>query len=259
MLQYIFSLLFEGAGPYIWFTVGGHSLSVHAHGPAMRIRAGYRAVGFDMDGTLLDTKVDYARMAEIVLDEMVRIGVPEEAVDRSGGYKFNVDSGTRWLVSRGREADVFEVNRRASKAARDVEMEHVESARPFPGAVELIAALRAQGLRVGVLTRGCREYAARALEVSGVSGMLDHVVARDDYPEEEAKPSPIAMEHLAHGLGVSADEILYLGDHSFDRMCAKDSGAGFIGVLSGTYTKEDWDSVGETRVIESVADLMEFI
>ena len=50
----------------------------------MRIDTRYRAVGFDMDGTLLDTRVDYRRMTEIVLDEMKRMGVPESAIDRSG-------------------------------------------------------------------------------------------------------------------------------------------------------------------------------
>lgn len=225
----------------------------------MRIRERYKAVGFDMDGTLLDTRVDYKRMTEIVLDEMERIGVPESAIDRSGGYKFNIDSGVEWLISNGRRSDVFEVNRRVSGAARDVEMEHVDKAVPFPGAVELIRALRSQDIRVGVLTRGCREYADGALSVSGVIDLLDHVVARDDHPEEEAKPSPIAMEHLAHGLGVSPEDILFVGDHSFDLICAKESGAGFVGVLSGTYGRSDWERIGETRVIDTVADLIEFL
>ena len=225
----------------------------------MRIRERYKAVGFDMDGTLLDTRVDYQRMTEIVLDEMERIGVPDNAIDRSGGYKFNIDSGVEWLRSNGRGSDIFEINRRVSRAARDVEMEHVDKAVPFPGAVELIRALRSQDIRVGVLTRGCREYADGALSVSGVIDLLDHVVARDDHPEEEAKPSPVAMEHLAHGLGVSPEDILFVGDHSFDMICAKESGAGFVGVLSGTYGRMDWEKIGETRIIDTVADLIEFL
>ncbi|MDD4185346.1 MAG: HAD family hydrolase [Candidatus Methanomethylophilaceae archaeon] len=225
----------------------------------MRIRERYKAVGFDMDGTLLDTRVDYQRMTEIVLDEMERIGVPDNAIDRSGGYKFNIDSGVEWLRSNGRGSDIFEINRRVSRAARDVEMEHVDKAVPFPGAVELIRALRSQDIRVGVLTRGCREYADGALSVSGVIDLLDHVVARDDHPEEEAKPSPVAMEHLAHGLGVSPEDILFVGDHSFDMICAKESGAGFVGVLSGTYGRGDWEKIGETRIIDTVADLIEFL
>jgi len=225
----------------------------------MRIRTGYRAVGFDMDGTLLDTRVDYRRMTDLVLDEMMKAGVPEEVIDRSGGYKFNIDSGVEWLRSNRRGSELFEINRRIAGVARDIEMEHVDKAAPFPGAVDLLKALRAHGIRVGVLTRGCREYADGALSVSGVADLLDHVVARDDYPEEEAKPSPAAMEHLARGLGVSPEEILFVGDHSFDRICAKESGAGFVGVLSGTYGPEDWEKAGETRIIDTVADLLEFL
>ena len=63
----------------------------------MDIDTRYKAVCFDMDGTLLDTNVDYERMSNVIFDEMVRIGVPEEVIDRSEGYKFNLDSGVNYL------------------------------------------------------------------------------------------------------------------------------------------------------------------
>ena len=43
----------------------------------MDIDTRYKAVCFDMDGTLLDTKVDYEKMSNVIFDEMVGIGVPE--------------------------------------------------------------------------------------------------------------------------------------------------------------------------------------
>ena len=42
-------------------------------------------------------------------------------------------------------------------------------------------------------------------------------------------------------------------------ICAKESGAGFVGVLSGTYGRRDWEKIGETRIIDTVADLIEFL
>ena len=63
----------------------------------------FKAVAFDMDGTLLDTKVDYVKMSNLLFDEMVRIGVPEKVLDRTEGSKFNIDSGIRKKNKNGRK------------------------------------------------------------------------------------------------------------------------------------------------------------
>ena len=220
----------------------------------MDIDPRYKAVCFDMDGTLLNTKVDYEKMSNVIFDEMVRIGVPEEAIDRSEGYKFNLDSGIDYLVSHGREDDVYAIGVRVAKIARDVEMERVDEARPFPKADLLLKALHGNGLKTGLLTRGCREYAEAALDVCGISGLLDGVVARDDYPESEAKPSPKAMEHMAEQLSVRPDEILFFGDHTFDYQCARDSGSGFVAVLTGTFTYDDWKGIDGIEIYDSIGD-----
>ena len=223
----------------------------------MKIDRRYKAVCFDMDGTLLDTKVDYQRMSDMIFDEMLKLGVPESIIDRSEGYKFNIDSGVQYLLSKGMEKEIYEVGERVHKYARDIEMEKVGEARPFLHSADLLDRIHAMGLRTGVLTRGCREYAVAAMTQCGVIDLVDGIVARDDYPESEAKPSPVAMEHMAERIGVRPEEILYFGDHVFDYKCARDAGSGFIGVLTGTFGKEDWEELGITDVYGSVSDFYE--
>ena len=70
----------------------------------MRLDPGCRAVCFDMDGTLLDTKVDYSRMTELILNGLRGYGVPEELLDPKGGYKLNIDKAFTWMYeNRDRE------------------------------------------------------------------------------------------------------------------------------------------------------------
>lgn len=216
----------------------------------------YRAICFDMDGTLLLTKVDYVKMSNLVFDVFEELGVPESAINRNDGYKFNIEGGCKWLIDNGRSADLYTIQGRISNLARDVEMEFVDEAKPVPGISEILFKLREMGYKIGVLTRGCREYAETALKVCEVYSLLDGIVARDDYPEEEAKPAPIAMKHMADDLGVRPEEILFFGDHTFDYNCAVDSGAGFIGVLTGTLDREDWFRLDENMtVFEDVSEL----
>jgi phosphoglycolate phosphatase len=220
----------------------------------------YLAVAFDMDGTLLNTQVDYGRMSDLLFDEMVRMGVPESVLDRSGGSKFNIESGTQYLIRLGRENDLYDMQVRVNAAAQNIEMENVHQARPFPGALEVLQLIRSQGLPVGVLTRGSRRYATTALENAGILHLIDALVCRDDHPEKDAKPSPAAMGHMATLLRTDCTDILYLGDHRFDHDCAVGSGAAFMAVLTGTYDEEDWKMLGNGfPIIASIADLPRYL
>ncbi len=86
-------------------------------------------------------------------------------------------------------------------------------------------------------------------------------MARDDYPREEAKPNPLAMEHFSSKLGVKPEEVLYVGDGPTDWMTAENSGSQFIGVTSGHTDLTRWRKVaGEDAVIiPSIADLKQFL
>ena len=220
----------------------------------MRIDPRYKAVCFDMDGTLLDTKVDYQKMSDLIFDEMVAIGVPEDVIDRREGYKFNIESGVNYMASVGRLDEVYAIGDKIAKVARDTEMERVDEAKPFPKAEILLKKIREMGLKTGLLTRGCREYAEAAVKICHVDDLLDSIVARDDYPESEAKPSPKAMEHMADAIGVKPSEILYFGDHTFDYQCARDAGSGFVAVLTGTFTEDDWKNIPDIMIFGSVGD-----
>ena len=71
---------------------------------------------------------------------------------------------------------------------------------------------------------------------------FDALVGRDYSEYDDAKPSPKAMEDFASELGVLPEEILYLGDNVADFHSARDAGAMFIGVLSGTADAQTWES-----------------
>ena len=216
----------------------------------------YAAVGFDMDSTLLRTDVDYPKLSKAVCNEMIAAGVPEHVLDPKESSLFNMDAGANYLRRNGRAGDVPIIVERMRSNIDMIELENVSTARPYDGTEKMIAYLKDRGYGIGVLTRGGRKYATKALTVAGVIGMIDVLVCRDDHDESEAKPSPAAMGYLASGLGLRCDEILYLGDHKMDYFCARDSGAGFIGVLT-RYDKKDWEAVDpKINVINTVADLV---
>ena len=216
----------------------------------------YLAVGFDMDSTLLRTDVDYQKICRTVCDGLISAGVPGDLLDAEENSKHNLSAGTEFLTGCGRSGEVAGIIEKIREDVKKVEMENMCAAMPYEGSEDMIGYLKEKGYKIGVLTRGSREYATGALTASGLIGMLDALVCRDDHSEEQAKPSPAAMGHLAEALGVGPGDILYLGDNKTDYFCARDSGAGFIGVLT-RYTEYDWRSAGDgIEVIDTVADLI---
>ena len=220
----------------------------------------YKAVCFDMDGTFMNTEIDYVKLANVIFDELIELGVPEHVIIRSEGSMIELDSGIRWLMRNGMTEEANSLRKRISGRSTMVEMEYADRSKPFRGAAEAVKALREKGYKTGILTRGGHAYAEFILKRSNVLGLFDTIVARDDFPEDEAKPSPKAMVNLGNILGVKPEEILFLGDNLGDWLTARDSGAGFYGVLTGGCSLEDWKTADpDIQVIDGVASLLRMI
>ncbi|MCL2712441.1 MAG: HAD family hydrolase, partial [Methanomassiliicoccaceae archaeon] len=162
----------------------------------------YLAIGFDMDGTLLRTDVNYSKICKVVHDEMISAGVPDEILSLKESSKFNLDKGMNYLRNNGRSDELYALLERIKDKMKAVELENVVTARQFEGGERMICYLKDKGYKIGVLTRGSREYATNALTVAGVIDKLDALVCRDDHDESEAKPSPVAMVRLSEELCV---------------------------------------------------------
>ncbi len=146
-----------------------------------------KLVIFDLDGTLLASPLDFdAVRAEIGLPD----GQPIlEALARLPP------------AERGRAEAVLDRH----------ETEAVAASRLIPGAADLLAWLRARGLKVALLTRNSRASVQAAARRHGL--VFDAAVTREDH---EPKPSPRGVRHLMAACGAGAEETVLVGDYRFD-------------------------------------------
>jgi putative hydrolase of the HAD superfamily len=82
--------------------------------------------------------------------------------------------------------------------------------RPFPDAIATVRALRAQGIKVGVLTNGPSDFQRRKLQISGLGPELDAIAISGELGV--AKPDREAFEQALALLGTRADETAMVGD-----------------------------------------------
>ncbi len=124
-------------------------------------------------------------------------------------------------------AGVAEENRRDDMAGRLHRFEMDGAARSVPngGAERILAAVRAAGLPVGILTRNSRAAISRALENFPDLSMadIDTMVTRDD--PVRIKPSGEGVLLAAERMGVDPRHLLLVGDYRFDVEAGRDAGA----------------------------------
>ncbi|MDW5562606.1 MAG: HAD hydrolase-like protein [Methanomassiliicoccus sp.] len=214
-----------------------------------------RGVVLDLDGTLVNTTVDFIIMKKRVTAELVDRGIPTSLLDPKRTTADHIERAADYLEAKGRGEEVGNLHRSLREIMNNTEMEHVSATTAVPGAGECLGRLREGGLKLGVLTRGSRGYALAALRHAGLDMHSEAIVCRDDFPEEEAKPNGKAMVRTAGLMSLRPAECILVGDHAMDLACARSVSASFVGVLSGSFRAEDWARSGCEVVIDSVASL----
>lgn len=219
---------------------------------------GIKAVGFDLDGTFMKTRVDYAKLNDADRQVCLSFGIPFDEIDFGDSPKRPRAPIRRWLEENGRGDEYQKVSDAIDRAFTDCEVEFVSEAEPFPGSAECLQTIKSKGLKVGILTRGSLEYARRAL--GPLFDEFDVVMGRDHSDYDNAKPSPKAMEEFAEELGVNPSEILYVGDNTTDWCSAHGAGAVFVGVRTGSGSDKVWhDADPSIPVIDYAGDVVKLL
>jgi phosphoglycolate phosphatase len=72
---------------------------------------------------------------------------------------------------------------------------------------------------------------------------------------KDAKPDPEGLLKVINQLGVTKDQILYIGDSIIDAQTAVNAGVQFIGLLTGTTSSDDFKIYKPIAVFDSLREL----
>ena len=217
-----------------------------------------RAVIFDLDDTLVVSTVNFGKFKTLVIDRIASWGDQRELYSPSETIVRIVnrcearmrDQGTSEPETRSRLAEL-------DRIMDEVELEHVDETQGIEGARELLDFLKGQGMKVGVLTRGCQEYALRAMRKTGLLHLVDACECRNS--DVKPKPNPESYQRLASTLGVDLDETIFVGDHAIDVQCAANAGVPFIGVLTGDVPRDELIDAGSVMVFRDAKEMLEWL
>ena len=208
------------------------------------------ALIFDLDGTLVDTVYAHIFAWQRALDEL---GLPIDGwrihrrIGMSGGLFARAVAREIGRDLTEKESEILQ--RRHGEVYREV----LPEPRPLPGAVDLLAALRAAGITHGIATSGMRPEIERSLEALKVPSETV-VVERGDV--KRAKPEPDLFLACQERLGVKVADCYVIGDSVWDLLAARRAAMLGIGLLSGGYGEDELSQAGAFRIYRDPADLM---
>ncbi len=212
----------------------------------------YRAVLFDFDFTLGDSEEGIIHCANTALSEMGLETLPRERIRSSIGM--SLSDKYRHLTGDTDPARTDEFVRRFIDVAdRDM----TRMATFYPGALELLASVRSNGMKVGIVTTKYVRRITQVLDKYGVPDAVDIIVGGDSV--ENAKPAPDGLLLASERLGIPVSDIVYIGDNVVDAQAARSAGMDFIGVLTGITAEETMCQYPNVAVIGSIAELPEIL
>ncbi|MEV6985867.1 HAD family hydrolase [Sphaerisporangium sp. NPDC051017] len=208
------------------------------------------AVLFDLDGTLVDTPGGMLTVLRAVLAEAGR---------EADGERLRVTIGRplapSFAVLLGLPEEHPEVTRAVARA-RELFTELVipHAARlVYPGVPELLAALRAGGRALAVVTSKVRPSTEELLAAAGLLGAFDTLSCHG--MTERGKPYPDLALLAAGALGVPPGRCVVAGDAVDDMRMARAAGMDGYGVGCGVATAEQLRHAGARAVLGSTAEL----
>ena len=213
-----------------------------------------KAVIFDLDGTLSDSIQSIKYSGDKAMEAF---GYGPFSVEQ---YKYFVGDGAANLV------------RRALEAGGDTKLSHCEEAyglyreifkencmfrvRPYEGIRELLAALKAQEVKIAVLSNKPHAETVNGIESLFGKGCFDVIQGQKE--NVAIKPNPEGAFRILALLGLDTSEVVYLGDTATDMKTGKNAGFFTVGALWGFRDRQELEENGADAIISHPLELLRY-
>ena len=213
----------------------------------------YKVCIFDLDGTIADTVESIAHVGNQTLRAF---GLPEIPVK---DYNFYAGDGADVQVKRmlaavpgGDKVDYEEVRTQYRKWFAENPFYHVK---PYDGILELLEGLKAQGIKIAVLSN--KPHGAAVEVVHKIFGRDMFHKIQGQTSEIPRKPSPIGALAGAKEFGALPQECLSCGDTNTDMDTGKAAGMFTIGVTWGFRPRTELEEHHADKIVDQPSEILE--
>ena len=211
----------------------------------------FAIVGFDLDGTLVDTAGDLTAAVNHALGLAARAPLTEAAVRPMIGL------GARHMLEQGFAATGGipggDFERLYRELLRFYEANIAVHSRAFPGLIAALDRLDALGVKTAVVTNKREDMARKLLGELGLAERMATIIGGDTLGPGNAKPSPAPIHAMVERCG--GGRAVFVGDSIYDVMAANSAGVTSLAVSFG-FLDRPADELGADHVIDHLDDLV---
>jgi len=185
---------------------------------------------FDLDGTLVDTAPDLIDTLNVVF---AREGLPPVPYDTARNL---IGGGARMMIARGIEADgrvlaPNDLDRLFDQFIVYYTAHIADRSQPFPGVIDAIDVLAAQGHRFAICTNKLERLSVLLLEKLKLTARFAAICGQDTFGVQ--KPDPEIFRRTVAAAGGDPRDAVMIGDSVTDIRTARAAGVPVIAVDFG--------------------------
>lgn len=211
----------------------------------------FRAVLFDLDGTLLDTLSD---IGDSMNAGLARLGFPQHPIE---AYRYFVGDGIEVLARRALPQEKLSDKLVAECVAlmrEEYAVRWAEKTRAYDGIVEMLDGLVERKLALCILTNKPQDFSEKIVAKLLPKWRFAPLVgARPNVPK---KPDPSAALAIVAEMKIPAEQFLYLGDTGIDMKTAMAAGMHPVGATWGFRTADELRESGARKLIADPRELL---
>ncbi len=214
----------------------------------------FKAIIFDLDGTLIDSLEDLCNAANRVLKKN---NFPTHKMEK---YRYFVGEGVVALITRALPDEIKNediINSCVGEFREEYRKSWNIKTKPYEGIAEMLDLITLRGLKMAVLSNKPDYFTKKCVAAFLPNWKFDRIIGQRD--DVSKKPDPAGAKEIAEYLAVSPSEIIYVGDTPIDMETAIAAGMLPVGVLWGFRPEDELKKSGAHIVIQKPEEIIEVI
>ena len=211
---------------------------------------GIKAAIIDLDGTMLDTALDFHHVVNCMRAEFGLVPLNIETI------KQFVGKGTENLIRRVLAVDFEEtsIERHFEQALASYTKHYLaingDFTAIFPGVIEGLETMREKGLRLACVTNKPIAFTRPLLEKKGLADYFEVVYGGDSLPKK--KPDPYPLQKVCEDFALAPQQVVAIGDSSNDAEAARATGCWVLNVPYGYNHGEAIQNVDSDGIVPTL-------
>ncbi len=211
-----------------------------------------KAIIFDFDYTLGDSTEGIVISTDFALEKLGEKKRTREEIKKTVGISLN----DTYKVLSGKDDDVKAelFTKYFIEKANEVMVDCTEL---YENSLSVLEGFRKESFKTGIVTTKLNSRIQSILKKFSATHLIDVIVGVENV--KNVKPNPEGLLLACKNLCLDKNDVIYVGDSYIDALASQNAEIDFLGVLTGTTTKEKFEEFKNKAILENIKEVYEFV